>query len=223
MSFIRAGIKWWTSKLSSHPYTTQILTNGPLWGAGDAASQLLIEDEFDWARCGRMALYGFAVAGPLYCWWYKYIDVLAAPMLKRGAYTYLGYKVFLDQLVFEPPYLAQFFVTHSIMETGLDPEPIKKKLKDEYLHTFAVDCAIWPAVQFINFRFVPLHLQAVYVNVVSLGWAGFLSFVNARSEKANKPAATTLPNPSAAHIAAAAATAATATATAAAKLTAESR
>jgi protein Mpv17 len=214
MAFIRAGIKWWTSKLHSHPYTTQILTNGPLWGAGDAASQLLIEDEFDWLRAGRMAFYGFAVAGPLYCWWYKYIDVLAHPFLKRGVWTYLGGKVFLDQLVFEPPYLAQFFVTHSILETGLDPEPIKNKLKNEYLSAFAVDCAVWPAAQLLNFRFVPLHLQAVYVNVISLGWAGFLSFVNARSEKqlraANPTTQKSTAPSSAAHVAAATAAAAAA-------------
>lgn len=60
---------------------------------------------------------------------------------------------------------------------GKSWEDYKKTINTEYAHTFALDCAVWPAAQFLNFRYVPTRFHAVYVNAVSLGWASFLSFV----------------------------------------------
>jgi hypothetical protein len=54
---------------------------------------------------------------------------------------------------------------------------IKELVEEEYVTTFAYDTAIWPVAQAINFRYVPARFQAIYVNVISLGWAGFLSLV----------------------------------------------
>ena len=61
---------------------------------------------------------------------------------------------------------------------GSSIDEIKEMVEKEYVTTFAVDTAVWPAAQAINFRFMPPKLQALYVNVISLGWAGFLSMVS---------------------------------------------
>ena len=37
------------------------------------------------------------------------------------------------------------------------------------------DCLVWPPLQLINFTFVPLRLQVLYVNIANLGWNTFLS------------------------------------------------
>jgi len=37
---------------------------------------------------------------------------------------------------------------------------------------------IWPVVQFVNFKYVPLELRVLVVNVVSLGWNCYLSYLN---------------------------------------------
>lgn len=65
---------------------------------------------------------------------------------------------------------------------GSKSDEIKEIVENEYLTTFAVDTAVWPIAQFINFRFVPGRFQALYVNFISLGWAAFLSIVNKKAE-----------------------------------------
>jgi protein Mpv17 len=39
---------------------------------------------------------------------------------------------------------------------------------------------IWPAVQFINFCFVPLLLRVPFVSGVSVFWNAYLSYLNSR-------------------------------------------
>jgi len=60
---------------------------------------------------------------------------------------------------------------------GSTKDEIEDMIEEEYVSTYLIDTAVWPAVQAINFRYVPARFQAIYVNVISLGWAGFLSIV----------------------------------------------
>lgn len=48
-------------------------------------------------------------------------------------------------------------------------------MKEVYWETFLADCVVWPGLQFINFTFVPLRFQVLYVNVCNLAWNTFLS------------------------------------------------
>ena len=53
----------------------------------------------------------------------------------------------------------------ALME-GTDP---KEKLKKSYLPALQSNWMLWPWVQAINFKLVPLHHRVLVVNVVSLG------------------------------------------------------
>lgn len=44
-----------------------------------------------------------------------------------------------------------------------------------YWETYVADCIVWPPLQFVNFTFVPLRYQVLYVNACNLGWNTFLS------------------------------------------------
>jgi hypothetical protein len=48
--------------------------------------------------------------------------------------------------------------------------------KEVYWPTYAADCVVWPGLQWVNFTFVPLRFQVLYVNVCNLAWNAFLSF-----------------------------------------------
>jgi len=56
-----------------------------------------------------------------------------------------------------------------------------QRTKAVYVETYIADCVVWPPLQLINFSFVPLKYQVLYVNVANLFWNTFLSFM------ANKP------------------------------------
>lgn len=49
---------------------------------------------------------------------------------------------------------------------GSDP---KEKLRQSYTGALAKNWMLWPAVQGVNFKFVPLEHRVLVVNVVSIG------------------------------------------------------
>ena len=53
--------------------------------------------------------------------------------------------------------------------------------KDVYLETYLTDCIVWPPIQLINFTFIPLRFQFLYVNFANLGWNTFLSLMANKS------------------------------------------
>lgn len=58
-----------------------------------------------------------------------------------------------------------FLSSMAIME-GSSP---KEKLESTYTNALTKNWMLWPAVQAVNFKFVPLEHRVLVVNVVSLG------------------------------------------------------
>lgn len=52
-----------------------------------------------------------------------------------------------------------------------------RKTKSVFLGVYMIDCAVWPLLQLVNFSFVPLRFQVLYVNVCNLAWNTFISVV----------------------------------------------
>lgn len=83
-------------------------------------------------------------------------------------------KVGLDQCVFASANLAFFLSSMAVME-GSSPS---EKLQQSYLPGLQKNWLVWPPVQLINFKFVPLEMRVLVVNVVALGWNCYLSYLN---------------------------------------------
>jgi protein Mpv17 len=117
----------------------------------------------NFARTGRMALYGGCIFGPGATLWYQFLQrkivLPGRPNLEIAA------RVLTDQTVFASTNLFLFLSSMAIME-GTDP---KKKLEDSYITAVKKNWMVWPAVQFTNFKFVPLEHRVLVVNIVSLG------------------------------------------------------
>ena len=56
----------------------------------------------------------------------------------------------------------------------------KDKLESTYATALQKNWMVWPFVQAINFKVVPLQHRVLVVNVVSLGWNCYLSFLNSQ-------------------------------------------
>lgn len=54
--------------------------------------------------------------------------------------------------------------------------------RDVYVQTYLTDCIVWPPLQLINFTFVPLRFQFLFVNVANLAWNTFLSLMANKKE-----------------------------------------
>jgi len=74
-------------------------------------------------------------------------------------------RVLTDQTVFASTNLFCFLSSMAYME-GSDP---KEKLQGAYWEALKKNWMLWPAVQAVNFKFVPLEHRVFVVNIVSLG------------------------------------------------------
>ena len=147
-----------------------------LVGAGDVIAQQVVEKKgkaHDITRTAKMTLIGLCVLGPGLRTWYIILDRVV-----KGAGTSAALKkMLLDQIVWAPSFLAMFFCLVSAMN-GKDREQIKDKFKNDYATALKVNYMIWPAVQIINFKFVPMQHRVIVVNIVALFWNTYLAYAS---------------------------------------------
>lgn len=103
------------------------------------------------------------IFGPAATTWFAFlarrINFPSRPNLTIAA------RVLTDQTVFASANLGCFLTSMAVME-GSDP---KKKLEGTYWTALKKNWMLWPAVQAVNFKLVPLEHRVLVVNVVSLG------------------------------------------------------
>jgi len=168
-------LRWYQMKLRTAPLLTQSVTTAVLFATGDTLAQQAVDkvgiENQDMARTGRMALYGGAIFGPAATTWFKF---LSTKVNLRNPNATIVARVGLDQVVFAPCNLFVFLSTMAAME-GTSPQ---KKLDSTYKSALTKNWMVWPWVQIANFKFVPLEHRVLVVNVISLGWNCYLSYLN---------------------------------------------
>lgn len=119
--------------------------------------------EHVWSRSVNMGFYGGCIFGPAATLWFRFLQnrvvISGKPNLTIVA------RVLADQTVFASTNLFVFLNTMALLE-GTDP---KKKLETTYWNALSKNWMVWPFVQIVNFKFVPLDQRVLVVNVVSLG------------------------------------------------------
>lgn len=159
---------------------------------------------FDFERLTRFMAYGFGMA-PLQYKWFSFLS-RAFPITKTSAFAPAMKRVAFDQLVFAPFGIACFFTVMTAAEGG-GRRAIAHKLRDMYIPTLKANFMVWPAVQIINFRLMPVQFQLVslcphavdlehhannmlqpFVSTVGIAWTAYLSLTNASEEVEPKTA-----------------------------------
>ena len=113
---------------------------------------------FDFERLTRFMAYGFCIA-PLQFQWFRFLS-RAFPMTKASAFGPAMKRVVFDQLVYAPFGVGLFFVVMTVAEGG-GRRAVSHKLRDMYVPTLKANYMVWPAVQIVNFRLMPVQFQLV--------------------------------------------------------------
>lgn len=128
---------------------------------------------FDFERLTRFMSYGF-IMSPVQFQWYAFL-ARACPITKESATVPAMKRVALDQLMFAPigmyplrlnrtaligAGLACFFTFMTVTEGG-GRRAVIRKFQEVYLPALKANFMLWPAVQILNFRVVPLQFQIV--------------------------------------------------------------
>jgi hypothetical protein len=102
--------------------------------------------------------YGFLMA-PVQHKWFSFLSSTFPITSKSGTVPALK-RVAFDQLIFSPVGLAIFFTFMTVAEGG-GRRAIAKKFQDVYVPALKANYMVWPAVQILNFRVIPLQFQIV--------------------------------------------------------------
>lgn len=81
----------------------------------------------------------------------------------------------VDQAFFPPCFFAAFLTILNTLE-GHEWEFTKEQLRLKYPDILKTNYTIWPAVQLVNFYFVPLKHQVLVVQSVALFWNTYMSW-----------------------------------------------
>ena len=111
------------------------------------------------------------VFGPAAATWF---GLLSRHVNLRSPNATILARVACDQGVFAPTFIGVFLSSMAVLE-GTSP---KEKLARSYSDALLTNWMIWPFVQMVNFKLVPLQHRLLFVNVISIGWNCYLSFLN---------------------------------------------
>ncbi|KAK1834283.1 hypothetical protein QBC39DRAFT_343779 [Podospora conica] len=134
---------------------------------------------FDFERLTRFMAYGFLMA-PIQFRWFKFLEK-TFPITKTNAFPQAMKRVAFDQLIFAPFGVAVFFTAMTVAEGG-GRRAVSQKLRDMYVPTLKANYVLWPAVQVVNFRLMPVQFQLPFVSTVGIAWTAYLSLTNAAED-----------------------------------------
>ncbi|TID21820.1 hypothetical protein E6O75_ATG05215 [Venturia nashicola] len=127
---------------------------------------------FDFERLTRFMAYGFLMA-PVQHKWFVFLSK-TFPLTKSSGTSSALKRVAFDQLLFSPVGLVIFFTFMTVAEGG-GKRAIARKFQDLYVPALKANYLVWPAVQMLNFRVIPLQFQIPFVSTIGIAWTAYLS------------------------------------------------
>ena len=135
---------------------------------------------FDFERLTRFMSYGF-IMSPVQFQWFAFLS-RSFPITKQSATVPALQRVCFDQLIFAPVGwssttstkaseliivigLACFFTFMTVTEGG-GRRAVARKFQDVYLPALKANFMLWPVVQILNFRVIPLQFQIVSTGTI---------------------------------------------------------
>lgn len=182
--------------LVANPITTKCITAGVLATAADIVCQINFPldpetkkkpamDRVDWKRTLNFAVLNTLMVPPVMHWWYGLLSTRIVGTTFMAAVK----RVFFDQSIFAPLFVAIFFAANLSMDGKIDQ--IGEKLRIDWLPTLLANYSVWIPAQLINFKLVPPPLRVLWANFIGFFWSIYLS--NAANKK-SEPGIPTAPS-----------------------------
>lgn len=174
----------------TNPRLANAVTGGLTFALGDVIAQKLelvktgSSKKLDLWRSMQIGCLGVAMNGFFLHHWYHSLDrVLGSSMTCKIG---VAGKVIADQFVFAPFAIAAFFGFNSARQASSVEETeelFASKMETSFVSTFLADCSLWPAANFVNFRYIPLAYRPSFTAAVQLVWQTYLSATFAQQQQ----------------------------------------
>jgi len=191
-----AFVSWYVTCLSAYPIRTKSITTGVIGWIGDTMAQLIetkllsaregtklqFRQTYDRRRGISCLVDGILVMGPLLHFAYEFLEWLI-PV--SGAVTGLAAaiaaltQVFIDDFIFDTIFVGIMFFVTGIGE-GISLSTLYKQFRKDYARTvrtsWATSVVLMP-IEFMLFRFFPLRVRVLGMNVIDIIWEGMVSYL----------------------------------------------
>ncbi|KZV92099.1 hypothetical protein EXIGLDRAFT_836676 [Exidia glandulosa HHB12029] len=182
-----AFTRFYNRSFDRSPYTTLAIANSGLSVLGDCLAQAVqvagASDgetvRYDPVRSARFAVFGL-VMGPFIGRWVKFLEQqfpMNAGKTTAGNLLALTKRVASDQILMAPLGLTIFLGSMGVME-GRSSGEIGLKYHDLFWPALYTNWKVWPAIQFVNFKFVPLAFRVPFQSTCGCFWTLYLSMLN---------------------------------------------
>ncbi|KAG5421606.1 SYM1 [Candida metapsilosis] len=167
-------------------------TRGHGKGSGKKLEELVdIEDDdqevvmvspdqpYDLVRTLRAVVYGGIIFAPLGDKWYKVLNTKIVWRGKNERTMSTILRVAVDQLVFAPFIgIPLYYGAMTVLENRKPyMENIMSKFETSWWVTLKSNWLVWPIFQWFNFYLLPVEYRLLAVNLISIGWNTYLSYV----------------------------------------------
>jgi protein Mpv17 len=155
----------------------------------------------DNGRVMRTAVYGCVMNGLVLYQWFRVVDKVFGSSMANTRTVLL--KMLADQLVYAPFSITVYFGVNCLKYTDtqsnvgsnhlnnsnndiisdrelsvtLQVDDFIHKMRASFWSTYMADWTVWPAVNLVNFKFIPLHFRPTFVCCAQLCWGTYLSSV----------------------------------------------
>ncbi|GAX18760.1 protein Mpv17 [Fistulifera solaris] len=173
---------WYNHQLKKHPLRTKSITAGLIAGTGDIACQSMTEREWNASRTSRFVLLGSLYSAPTRHYFFDYL---------ARAFPGVVPKVIMERVFFAPASLAVWLTSLWTLESLMDEAASSKSpfmdnsyYLEQFMATYPpllqTSWLWWTPIMALNFRFVPVQYQVLWVNVFNLVWNTYLSYQTSR-------------------------------------------
>ncbi|EIW86525.1 hypothetical protein CONPUDRAFT_44700 [Coniophora puteana RWD-64-598 SS2] len=177
----------------SYPHRTLAVTGGTLGALGDVVAQISQnlwpkEHEqrpgWDVARTMRFFCFGLGMS-PVLGRWNAFLEhrfplkTIKLRGRQKISFKALAKRVAADQILMAPVGLVIFVGSMGLMEVR-SPAQIREKFTEMYGPALLANWQVWPMVQLINFRYMPLPYRIPFQSACGVFWNLYLSILNAR-------------------------------------------
>eukprot|EP00928_Gymnodinium_smaydae_P046990 TRINITY_DN31333_c0_g1_i1.p1 TRINITY_DN31333_c0_g1~~TRINITY_DN31333_c0_g1_i1.p1 ORF type:complete len:282 (-),score=31.63 TRINITY_DN31333_c0_g1_i1:205-1050(-) len=160
--------------LSRAPLLTKILTGSSLAAAGDIVAQTIERrDAIDLQRLLTFGSVGIWWTGAFQHYWLNFLARHFVGSSPRVVAT----KVALNQLIVHPfIYFPAFFLWNGKVYGGKSVEEISSKFQAEAPSCILHMWCLWIPANVVQFHYIPVPMQVLYISVVNFVWNTMLSW-----------------------------------------------
>lgn len=158
-------------QLEKRPLPTKAVTSGCLSAASDMFAQSMTsKNALNLRRTLAIGAFGFLWSGPSAHYWQAWLQ-RKFPKLDD---TSVLQKVVLDQATYGPVCNLVLMSFLALIVDGRSFRFTWNKLRSDFWSVQRNGWKFWPLVAILNYRYVPLKLRVLVINVAAFCWSTFL-------------------------------------------------